>query len=246
MAEEITNVEETKTTEIKVKDKEVEEIKQKEIPKTPELDQETQEAIALYNSLKDPEKGKIVIEMLAKRAGLVPGEQPTKTEKKTITQRIKESLGEENSILADALGPALDQIISEAVQEKIHPITQSLQEERIQEFSSRIDATIEKLNTDTKGESKKLEKEMLKVMDKVNPSKGTSPEDYINMVYKIASGNTAEVERIKRTNEKQIENKKSTTGVQTGVNSERIKSGSKLPTIREAVLAASRGEKIEE
>ena len=72
----------------------------------------------------------------------------------------------------------------------------------------------------------------------------TKPETYIRHIYNLAKSQYDEAENIKAQNAKRDLNKKSPS-VQSGVNPERVKAGSKHPTIRESVEAAMRGETLE-
>jgi hypothetical protein len=230
--EEPTKVGETKVEEIKVEETKVESPDQ-------------QAALNLFNALKNPETSGIVIKQLAELAGLEIGVKKDQvTLKKTISQIITEELGEDNSILAEKLGPALERVIAKAVEDQVKPIQDTISEQKKNEFATRIDKTFESLNTESKGLSKKLESRMVELMDQIQPGPKTEPEAYIRHIFTLAKSDFDEAERIKTQDVKRDQNKK-TTNVPIGVNTERVKSGSKLPTIREAVLAASRGETLE-
>jgi hypothetical protein len=235
-AEETTEVVEEETPKEEV-------VEKKPIPET--VTDEHRAAINLLNALKNPETASQTIRSLAGFAGL---EIATKREqielKKTISQLITEGLGEDNSILAEKLGPTLEKIIADAVEERVKPITEGISETQKNEFATRIDVAFSSLETESKGLSKKLENDMVKLMEDISPGPNTKPEAYIHHIYTLAKSQYDEAERIKAQDTKRDSNKK-TLSVQTGVNPERIKSGSRLPTIRESVEAAMRGETLE-
>ena len=234
----------TEVTEVKEPITEVKETEVKETKvETPNPDQ--QAALNLYNALKDPETSGTVIRQLAELAGLdITEKKEAKQLTKTISQIISEELGEDNSILAEKLGPALEKVLAKAIEDKVKPIQETISETKKNEFANRIENTFKALEIETKGLSKQLDKRMAELMDEIQPGPRTEPEAYIRNIYKLAKSDFDEAERVKATDAKRDQNKKS-THVPTGVNAERVKSGSKLPTIREAVLAAARGETLE-
>lgn len=249
MADEITNetskVEEPKTEE--VEDKKVEEPENEESKeeKTSTLTPEQETAINLFNALKDPESAGPTLRHLAELAGLDLVKKADQKElKKGIKEIVKERLGEDNSILAESLGPLLDEIIKDTVEEHLKPLKAERQQEREKIFATQIDNTFKALEEESKGLSTKLEKQMLELMKDINPGPDTPPDKYIRHIYKLAKSEFDEAERIKAQNKKQTDNKKSVS-VQGGGNTDRVKSGSKLPTIHEAVEAAMRGETLE-
>lgn len=216
-----------------------------ETPKVETPNPDQQAALNLYNAIKDPETSRTVIKQLAELAGLdITEKKEAKQLQKTISQIITEELGEDNSILAEKLGPALEKVIAKAVEDQVKPIQETISETKKNEFSTRIDRTFKELEVETKGLSKQLDKRMAELMDELPPGPSTEPEKYIRHIFKLAKSDYDEVERVKAQDVKRDQNKKS-THVPTGVNAERVKSGSKLPTIREAVQAAMRGETLE-
>jgi hypothetical protein len=242
MADEIIEpkVEETPKEEI------VEETPKEESPKEePKVDPEHEAAVGLYSALKDPERAGATLRQLADLAGFDLAKKADQRElKRDIKTLVKERLGEDNSILAESLGPLLEEVIKQAVNEELKPLKDTISAEKQESFALKIDKTFKELEAETKGLSTKLEKQMLELMEQFNPGPKTPPDVYIRHIFKLAKASYAEAEDIKAQNRKQADNKKSVT-VQSGVNPERVKSGSKLPTIREAVEAAMRGESLE-
>lgn len=218
-----------------------------ETPKveTPVVDPEQQAAVELFKALKDPERAGSTLQQLAQLAGL---DLVKKADQKVLTKGIKdlvkERLGEDNSILAESLGPLLEEVLEKAVEDRLKSIKDDLTEQKRTEFAAKIEDTWTKLDTETKGLASKLEKQMLALMEDIDPGKNTPPEKYLRHIYKLAKADYDEAEKIKAQNTKRDQNKKAPS-VQTGVNADRVKSGSRLPTIKEAVEAAVRGETLE-
>jgi hypothetical protein len=217
-----------------------------EVPKVEvTLNTEQQAAVNLFNALKNPETSGPTLRHLADLAGLDLAKRQDKTElKKSISQIVAEELGEDNSILAEKLGPTLEKIIQSAVDERVKPITDQISTREEKEIASAIETALENLNKETKGLSKKLETKMVELMDEISPGPKTKPEAYIRKIYKLAISDYEEAEKVKAQNVKRDVNKNTPT-VHPGVNPERVKSGSRLPTIRESVEAAMRGETLE-
>lgn len=235
--EETTVEEVVETTEVKTEPEVKTEI--------PTIDPEQQVALDLFKALRDPSRAGSTLQQLADMAGLdLVKKQDRQELKKDIKTLVKERLGEDNSILADSLGPLLEELLEGAVKDKLKPLEDSIFESKKIEFSNRIENEISALDKETKGLSSKLESRMVELMGEISPGETTPPEKYIRHIFKLAKSEFDEAERVKAQNTKQTKNKE-TVSVQTGVNADRVKSGSKLPTIREAVAAAVRGETLE-
>lgn len=245
MPEEITPTEETKVEETIETTEDVKTEEVKEELKVAQLTPEQETAISLFNSLKNPESAGATLKQLAELAGLdLVKKEDQKLLKKDIKTLVKERLGEDNSILAESLGPLLDEILKETIEDHLKPLKDERLKEKEAEFTSQIEATFKDLETESKGLSTKLEKQMLELMEQFSPGPKTSPSTYIKHIYKLAKSQYDDAESIKAKNKKQAENKKSVS-VSGGGNPDRIKAGSKLPTIKEAVEAAMRGETLE-
>lgn len=226
----------TKVDEIKVEDKKGE---------TLVLSAEQQAAVNLFDALKNPETAGLALRHLADLAGFDLAHRKGREEaKKSIADIVKEELGEDNSILAEKLGPTLDKIISAAVEERLKPVRDTIATQEEKEVADAIESELAALNTETKGLSKKLETRMVELMDEISPGPKTKPAAYIRKIYKLAASEYEEAEKLKTQDRKREENK-STVTVHPGANPDRVKSGSRLPTHREAVEAAMRGETLE-
>jgi len=211
----------------------------------PKLSSEQEMAIGLFNALQNPETAGPTLRHLAELAGLdLVKKSGQKELKKDIKTLVKERLGEDNSILAESLGPLLDEVIKDAVEEHLKPLKAERIKEKETQFASQIEATFKELETESKGLSTKLEAKMLELMEQINPGPNTPPDKYIRHIFKLAKAEYTEAELLKAQNKKQADNKK-TTSIPGGANPDRIKAGSRLPTIKEAVEAAMRGETLE-
>lgn len=242
MADEITqNTEETTTVETTTTEVETKDEAKAEVV----LSDEQKAAVNLFNSLKDPKTAGATLQALAEMGGFnLQRREDRKEIKKTVSALIAEKLGEDHSLLSERLGPALEEIIDSAVNEKLKPFNDKITEREQTELQSHIDQAFVDLETETKGLSKKLEGKMVQLMDVISPGKDTKPRDYIRYIYKLAKSDFDEAEAIKAQNTQRDKNKR-VPGVHSEVNPDRVKSGSKLPTIKEAVAAAMRGETLE-
>lgn len=245
MADEIIDqkVDETKqdTTDTKIED-----VKTDDTVKESTLSPEQTAALNLFNALKDPETAGPTLRHLADLAGFDLTSRKQQTElKKSISQTIAEELGEDNSILAEKLGPTLERIISKAIEDGVKPVTSAIEAQEQKKIANEIEATLKDLNTETKGLSAKLEDRMVELMEELPPSSKITPSAYVRKIYKLAASDFEEAEKLKAQDKKREINKSQVT-VHSGVgNPDRVKSGSRLPTIRESVEAAMRGETLE-
>ena len=143
------------------------------------------EAKKLYKALKDPTQTVNVVTALAGQLGLLSGKEApvTKTEvkeaKKDVKAILKDALGSEYSFLSDRIGNALDQIFEqerENQQQKINNLS-DLQVERdsLAEMSA--------LSRETKGESTKVEAQMVELAKKLLPGPGMTIKEYLHILY---------------------------------------------------------------
>src|SRR5665213_606518 len=89
---------------------------------TPEQQQYAKD---LFLALNDPNSAKIVVEALAKQAGLIETKAEEKVVVKTITELLKENLGEDLSFLGDKLAPAIEATVKQLVAEQTKDIRES-------------------------------------------------------------------------------------------------------------------------
>jgi hypothetical protein len=166
---------------------------QQESSQTDDLDEEeSKEALKLYKILKDPTNGPLVLEALAKKAGLLGKNTPeTKTEvkeaKKAIVDILAEKLGPEAKFLAPKIGEALEEIFANEREEQQEKF-QQLETEKVQ---NQVIAATERLARETKGESKKFEARMNELALELLPSPEMSVDRYLRMLYTLASGKAA-------------------------------------------------------
>jgi len=204
-----------------------------------ELDERTSQALQLLEALEDPKRAKLVVENLARQAGLLDA-KTTKTEQrqaiKGIKETIKEKLGDNGSFLANELGDALEEILQSEFG-KLRGEIEQIENQRQREFDEVI--STEKV---TDAESVALSK----LVDEM-PWNGKTPlKSYLNKLIRLHRSEAAEKAHKQETRQRQERNIKSQTKTQ-GVesNEERVKKGSANISAREAVLAAMRGEQLD-
>lgn len=148
---------------------------------------ELKEAKNLYKLLKDPETSKGVLEILAKKAGLLGESGDSKkdtTEKvESIQEILREALGKEMAWMADKLAPAIEKIVGKS-ESATNERLQAQQQEKITE---QTNAAIERLAKETKGDSKKLEAQMSALANKYQPGKDVKPYEYLRGLYDMAT-----------------------------------------------------------
>ena len=214
-------------------------------PLPTEVTADQQAAMNLFLALRDPKTAPDVIRQLAHISGLdIEKPKEAQTLRKSITQILSDELGEDNSLLTERLGPALEKILAQAVEEKLSPIKSDLEMRQQQEVATRIDTALDSINKSTGGFATKLDGAMSKLMEQIAPGPNTPPEQYINYIFKLAKSEFDEAEKVKAQDAKRMANK-SAPNVPSGVNPERVRAGSKLPTIHEAVAAAFQGKTLE-
>lgn len=202
-------------------------------------------AIRLYEALEDPNVGPGVLRTLAEKAGIL-GTQEGKTEKqitKSVVEVLKESLGTEYEFLADRLAHGIDLIVKQTVAEQIKPVQTRTDEAIERAVKAEVDATFEKFHSAHK-DAKDYDKEMTELSKRL-PYTGDYPmEEYLENLYKIVTTDKKEAKVIKTTVDKINKNAQELRDSSTEVQETRVKTGSKLPSLNEAVAAAFRNERL--
>jgi len=150
-------------------------------------DTEIAESKNLYRALKNPQSRVAVLEHLAKQAGIdltVEKKSEVAEAKKDIKSILKKHVGEKYEFLADMIGPAIDEIISQNNQElnsKFTKLHTSATEDKVQ-------SALDKLASETKGESKKFHSQMIQAMEDFRPGPNISIDKYIRGLYQQVSG----------------------------------------------------------
>lgn len=153
-----------------------------------ETAEELTEAKRVYKLLQNPTTAKSLIRELARAEGLLGEEAPTTQKevvaaKKSIESILKESLGDKYGFLIPDLSKALDQMFSQERETQQSSVAQ-LQAQNVQRETTDILATLAR---ETKGESRKVETQMLALMNKFQIGPGTSIDEYIRGLYAQAT-----------------------------------------------------------
>jgi hypothetical protein len=217
---------------------------------SPEEVEKQRNAITLYDALLDPEKRKGVVEYLAKEVGLDPGRpQDVRQVQRSTVEFLKEKLGPVYSDMADALGPAFDELIAAKVKEQTKPledeIRASAQQAAQQQANSAMDSFYKRNNIPESSRAG-LEAKLMKKMQQMPAAGDVTIEQYLDDIYYLVNRSATETKVVKETVEKINRNAKGaqrTPG--TEINEDNIKKGSRIPTLKEAVEAAFRGERLE-
>ena len=174
-----------------------EEKKETPIEEKKEGDLLAEQGKQLLLALQDPAKAPIVIKFLAEQAGYSKLPVPeTKKEakeiKNDILDELKEGLGEEFSIIAERLAPAIEKILAKKLEESQADIRADLQAQESEKLRDQSARAIEKLTTGFFGEGEDLpdnvNQEMGKYMDRTPPTSDMSPKDYLDDAFHYAIG----------------------------------------------------------
>lgn len=172
-------------------------------------DEQTQ-ARQLFAALKDPDKAPIILEAIAKQGGYAKIE--TKKEaveaKKDLKARLTEHLGEDLSVLAERLAPAIDSYIEEKLKESQTDIRATLAK-REEEKLAEVALTSQKRLAQDFFKKDEIPEDILsdmnKMMDRITPTKDMSVGDYIESIFYsvvgkrgLTKGGIATEDRIKK------------------------------------------------
>ena len=218
------------------------------------VDPEIEEALNFYRALKDPNQQKGIIADLAQRVGLIQeGEKLTKKESKTFADLIGDVLGEEYPDLKDKMVQifgAYDAHSRQTIDGLKAELAQKEQRQQVETFESEFTGFL-KDNKVTDATAAK----MLKEIEELPPTVGKDGRripltKYLEKIHRLVVGNNSPdkvvADAVKR-NEKITQNLKDRNrNLTSDVDESRLKKGSQLPSIRESIAAAARGETFDD
>lgn len=157
-----------------------------------ELDEkEIAESKQLYKLLKSPDSRDSTLRLLAERAGILnTNKDLTKKEEKKEARKLVDILKDKLSdypSLAEKLAPALEEILSTERAGRDADITTL----KAAQLENQVEASLNRLAKETKGESRKFEPKMIALMDKVKPGEGVSTQEYMETLFTLASSQSA-------------------------------------------------------
>ena len=229
-----------------------------EQPKQEEVKQETQEtqettedptakmAMDLYNSLNDPTRAGEVVKFLAARAGLKIQEDevtPKAATKETI-EELKNGIDPNLHFLVDGLKPAIEKMINSRVEAALNPVKQAQLQDRETQVMSQINTAYDVMRGRYK-DFNKYEGMMNSMSENLPYKPGSDMVKYLDSLYKLATYETKEGKAVGDAVNRINKNAQQHVNVQSAETSEgTVQQGSKLPSLREAVLAGVRGIKL--
>lgn len=162
-----------------------------------------------------------------------------------INAKVREALGPEYSDISDKIGKAIHDAASLMVKEAVEPLKKG-QETLISESAGREAQNALTVFGKTHPDWKKFDKQMTELATKYKPGEGVSEQDYLDMLYTLASREGKEGDAVKRA-AKRMNNsaKKSGKGDRSVSATTVTKSPAGLPTFAESAAAARRGERFD-
>jgi len=150
---------------------------------------QVKEARALYKLLNDPKTRIQTLTALSRASGLDKAE--TKKEvtaaKKDLKEIVKTALGDEYAFLSEKLSTAFEQVLESERASN----TEVLNRLQANQLEAETNTALERLSSETKGQSKKLENKMIALMDEILPAPGLSTYQYLKNLYRIAASDNS-------------------------------------------------------
>lgn len=156
---------------------------------------EKKQAKSIFKLLSDPNTSVEALRTLAAQAGLKLEKAETKEEKKeakkAVTEIIKEKLGANYPHLADILGPALQEIINEAVKDGNKDIREKIANDQKEALKKEIVAAQEKVVSEFVDVPVKVLQEFVRMQEngEILPGPKQSPEKFFRAGIKEAAEN---------------------------------------------------------
>lgn len=156
-------------------------------------EEEVKNAKGLFKMLKDPNTRDIVLRTMAQKAGVLGDNAPsTRIEEKKairdVADVLKDSLGPEYfALFGDKLSKGLKELFAQEREEN----SKNVESLNRQQLENETDRAFDRLDRETKGESKKFRQSMTVLADKIHKADGVSVYEYLNILYTAASGDKA-------------------------------------------------------
>ena len=148
----------------------------------------------LFRMLQNPQTSAATIRALAAQAGITLDADATKSEKKaaarSITEIVKESLGEKFDFLAEGIGPALEQAFKAYSEEQDKKFNALFTEQQQRTVENAVDRLYE-----THEDASEYENRIVELMDEFPRPKGAdrkSLDKYMTNLYRIAKSEATE------------------------------------------------------
>jgi len=223
-----------------------------EIDASPE---EIRNALNLMRALANPETASQTMQELAQVTGYkLETKKQVQQFERDVKTVLKEKLGDSYDLLSgDKLAEAFDALLEERVGKITKPVLERIENtERAaneQKANAAMDALWARTNITDKAQREKIAGKMVEKMKVLPAGPATDISSYLDDIYSLVTRDTEAARTVKKTVTKIKNNAKDarTSGDgNNGTDDKRVHTGSKLPSIREAVAAAFRGEKLEE
>ena len=180
----------------KVDEKKTTEVSEKKTEAQPTEDQLlAEQGKQLLLALRNPEQAPVVIKFLAEQAGY--SKLPTtKVEEKELVDDIlkdlKDSMGDEFSIIAERLAPAVKKIVTREVEKSQVDIREELQNQETAKLKDQAATVLTNLGNDFFGDGEEFPPEVTKAMsafmDNHQPSSTSSIKEYTEDAFHFAIG----------------------------------------------------------
>lgn len=215
--------------------------------------EELRNALSLFRSIADPKTRKDALKQIAQNSGInLETKADERALEKSISDILREQLGDSYELLSgDKLGAALERIVSGEVTKATKPlldrVTQSERAQAERQANTAMDDLWKRKEVSDPKKREEISGRMMQKMKNMPPGEGASSEEYLDDIFslvnrdeEVARGVKDRVTRI-RTNAKDVSR---TSG--EGTEEKRVKMGSNMPSVKESVAAAFRGERFED
>lgn len=194
--------------------------------------------LELMKALNDPSKAPLVIKFLAEQAGYTKAElkkadkEEIKEVKDDILNDLRAGLGEEFSIIADRLAPAIEKILKKEFDKNLAETRQKFEEQESEKLKTQSATAIEKLSSDFFGAGEDLppavQKEMSAFMDRVAPSKDSTVKEYVGDAFHYAIGKLGLQKVTSEDKERKTRSERNRTDAASRLASERVPAADSL------------------
>lgn len=214
---------------------------------TPTLDAETQKAVDFFNAIQDPERGPALLKFMAEQAGVISEQTGVSKQQvaKAFVDELKDGVDPSLHFVIDSLAPNLEKLIKKQVGSETEIIKRTLQDTTYKQVERETNSEIDTFYKENKV-SDDIKKKMDELAEEIpfDPKKSTIPK-YMGRLLTLIQADSSKGDTVRRVVTQMTRNAKEVNLPPSETEEIRVKKGSGLPTLDEAVKSAFRGERLE-
>jgi len=145
----------------------------------------------LYKVLQDPNAAPHVIRAMATAAGIKLGDVETKQDvkvaTKSISELIKEEMGDEYKFLGDKLGKVIEKVLTTYVTAETDKVKNEIATDRAEKQRESLGIILDEVFSNYTNIDDKFQKKVYELVKEIPPKAGSDPKQYFTRMVNLAS-----------------------------------------------------------